>query len=146
MCSMYKRVVVPGLIVLAGVSGVACDRLLGDRIEVSMRTSAGLQSGDGVYIAGVRIGSIGTPEVREGRAIVPVYVRDIGALPKDGLVFLLADQGRGRMLSVIAARGAYPHSTPPLYQGAASDLELAGLVGVGEARRLMLGLAEWAPH
>lgn len=144
---MSCRLVMLALLALTGGGGIACDRVLGDRLDVSLRPSGGLKSGDGVYFSGIRIGTAGTPRFRDGKAIVPVYVRSMDVLPKDGMIFLLADDARERRkcLSIIALRGARPSGEPPLYQGAANGLELAALVGSAEAKRLLQGLAEWLP-
>lgn len=136
------------LLVLAALVCTTCvlrDHIFGDRIEVSFRDASGLEAGDGVYLAGIRVGTAGDPELRDGRAIVPVYIRDVSALPRDGMVFLLTDSSQGGSLSVVAVHGARGQGAPPLYQGATNELELAGLVGVSEAKRLMQGFSEWVP-
>lgn len=136
------------LLVLASMFCATCalrDQILGDRIEVSFRDASGLESGDGVYLAGIRVGTAGNPELRDGKAIVPVYIRSLGALPKDGMVFLLTDSSHGGSLLVVAVHGARGQGGPPRYQGATNELELAGLVGVSEAKRLMQGFSEWVP-
>lgn len=131
-------------LVLSG-AGLSCGRMTGERLDVALRPTAGIRAGDGVYLAGIRVGSTGVPQWRDGIPIVPIYV-DMRVLPRHGMVFLVADDaGARKRLSVVAFAGAPPAGTPPLYQGAANELELAGVVGTTEARRLMRGLAEWDP-
>jgi hypothetical protein len=136
-------VLVVTLILAAGSSG--CDRLLGTRIDVTLRRAAGVRSGDVVYLAGIPVGTTGAPLLRAGLAVVPAYVRDMTLMPKDGMVFLLSDDTRTgrRSLTVIAVHGAVPHGDPPLYQGATNELELAGLAGAAEARKVLQGMADW---
>lgn len=131
------------LCVLA-VIGCGCDRFLGDRIEVSFRNVEGLNSGDAVYLAGVRIGTTGTPLARDGRAIIPVYVRNLKMLPAKGAVFFLTNdlnrQGSKRL--VVISLGSDPSviTRERAYNGASTELELAALVGSAKARQILSDL------
>jgi len=122
-----------------------CDRLFGHQIEVVFRTVDGLESGDAVYLRGIRIGTTGTPFLRDGSAVVPVYVRDLSVLPSRGVIFLLSDDPRdpNRKGLVGLSIGSDPTASarPRIYQGASNELELALLVGASKAKQLFNGIS-----
>jgi len=138
----YSQLVIWRLIVVGlAVSAVGCDRLFGHRLEVVFRMVDGLESGDAVYLRGIRIGTTGTPFLRDGSAVVPVYVRDLSALPSRGVVFLLSDDPRDAnrkgLLGFSLGSDSVTSARPRVYRGASNELELALLVGASKARQLL---------
>lgn len=126
------------------VIGCGCDRLLGSRIEINFRSVEGLRSGDAVYSAGVRIGTTGVPFARDGRAIVPVYVRDLEALPAKGAIFFLTDdhnrQGRKSLAAISLGSDSASLTRERVYKGASTELELVAMVGSAKARQILSDL------
>jgi hypothetical protein len=114
-----RRLVMRGfLIVSLIVSTGGCERLFGERI-----------------------GTTGAPFVRDGSALVPVYVRNLSVLPSRGAVFLLADDPRDQDRKSLVAFSLGSDSTAAsrsrVYQGANNHVDLVVLVGAAKARQLI---------
>jgi hypothetical protein len=137
----YRQVAISLIVVAVAFSAAGCDRLVGHRLEVVFRTVDGLESGAAVYLRGIRIGTTGTPFLRDGSAVVPVYVRDLSALPSRGVVFLLSvdphDPNRKGLLGFSLGSDSVISTRPRLYQGASNELELVLLVGASKAKQLL---------
>lgn len=127
--------------VVAVLSG--CDWIGGRTVMVEFQSADGIEGGQPVYFAGVKIGKTGSPTIVKGHARVPVYLsrsqRD--ALPV-GAVFAIGDDPNqvgsrcllGYAVSAVPLRA---ENGAEIYQGVSNELELALLLGAEKARELM---------
>lgn len=128
---------------------VGCERIGGRKITVEFRNAEGIHSGDAVYLAGVKAGSVaGEPSVVNGRARVPVL---IDRSNKDGVpagtVFLLTSDTHepGKMCLVAYSLGSgmpAPANSAEIYTGVSNRAELLLMVGAEKANKLWEGLTK----
>jgi hypothetical protein len=120
-----------------------CDRALGKKVYVDFRAAEGFDGGESVYLAGIRIGTTGDPELVGGHARVPVYLslKRKDALP-DGAVFVVQDDSNKQSAKCLVAYDlgevvGKQRKEPGVYPGASSPLEAAIVIGAEAAKRLM---------
>jgi len=123
----------------AGLSG--CERMAGRSITVEFRNAEGLRGGEAVYVAGVRVGTAGKPELSAGHAIVPVTLsrQHKDAVPA-GTVFLLKhdpqDSSRFALAGAVCSESPPGQQPPRSYRGARNRLEFVGMCGAAKAAEI----------
>jgi len=137
-----KRYTLKLVVVTVGLFiAAACDRIGGRRVSVEFRNAEGLRGGEAVYLAGVRVGTAGKPELSAGHAIVPVTIsrQHKDALPA-GTVFLLKrdpqDSSRFALAGAVCSESPPGQQPPRSYRGARNRLEFLGMCGAAKAAEI----------
>ena len=120
----------------------APDAVAGRTIHVLFQNAAGVAAGGAVYVAGVRVGTIGDSAVEKGRAKVSVRLaykfRDA---VEAGTIFLAAtdpnNQSAKCLVGYTANVSPEPSQPTTLFHGASTRLELVQLVGPRRAKELL---------
>lgn len=125
----------------------ACNKITGRSVTVEFGDASGITGGEKVYLAGVAIGSTGSPGAKGGKAQVPVTLdREHKDTLLPGTIFLLKRDpnrpDRNCLIAFTAATNDKPGVSQESYRGASSYLELIGMLGAEKAKQLYDHLAQ----